>query len=42
MPADPERVERNLDEGVPVFEVFRPDGTTEIHPVDKTELTRPA
>ncbi|MBF9132625.1 winged helix-turn-helix transcriptional regulator [Plantactinospora sp. S1510] len=42
MPADPERVERDMDEGVPVIEVHHPDGTTEVHPGDKTELIRPA
>jgi GntR family transcriptional regulator len=41
MPDDPERTERNLDEGVPVIEIRRPDGTTEVHAADKTELTRP-
>lgn len=42
MPHDPERVERHLDEGVPVLEVRHPDGTTEVHPADRTEIVRPA
>nr|MDT0660007.1 winged helix-turn-helix domain-containing protein [Micromonospora sp. DSM 115978] len=42
MPHDPERIDRDLDEGVPVLEVRHPDGTTEIYPADRTELIRPA
>ncbi|MDG4834028.1 winged helix-turn-helix domain-containing protein [Solwaraspora sp. WMMD1047] len=42
MPHDPERVDRDLDEGVPVIEVRHPDGTTEVYPADRTELIRPA
>ncbi|AVT32459.1 GntR family transcriptional regulator [Plantactinospora sp. BC1] len=41
MPTDPERVERDMDAGVPLIEVHHPDGTTEIYPADKTELIRP-
>ncbi|GAB3809157.1 GntR family transcriptional regulator [Micromonospora zhanjiangensis] len=41
MPADPERAEHGLDEGVPVIELHHLDGAIDVHPADRTELIRP-
>lgn len=41
MPSDAERVEHDLDEGVPVVEIQHPDGRTEVHPGDRVRLQRP-
>lgn len=38
MPQEPERHEHELPEGVPIIEIRRADGTTEIHPADRVEL----
>ncbi|MEH1015271.1 GntR family transcriptional regulator [Micromonospora sp. CPCC 206060] len=42
MPSGRERHELQLDEGIPVLVVRRPDGQTEILPGDQVELTTPA
>jgi DNA-binding GntR family transcriptional regulator len=38
MPVESERRELDLDEGVPVVEVTRADGATELHRADRTEF----
>jgi DNA-binding GntR family transcriptional regulator len=38
MPVDPERVEYDIDEGVPMIEIYRADGAKEIHAGDRAEL----
>lgn len=42
MPDDPERGRLGLDEGVPVFEIHHANGTAELLPADRIELTVPA
>lgn len=41
MPDESERGRLGLDEGVPVFEVHRANGTAELLPADRTALTVP-
>ncbi|MBB4959452.1 GntR family transcriptional regulator [Micromonospora polyrhachis] len=41
MPSDAERLEHDLDDGVPVLEIQLPDGSTSVHPGDRIRLTRP-
>jgi len=41
MPSDAERLEHDLDDGVPVVEIQLPDGSTSVHPGDRIRLTRP-
>jgi GntR family transcriptional regulator len=41
MPSSQERREMDLDEGVPVMEIHRPDGETQIVSADQARITRP-
>ncbi|MFD1320835.1 GntR family transcriptional regulator [Micromonospora sonneratiae] len=41
MPSDAERIEHDLDDGVPVVEVQFADGSTAVYPGDRVRLTRP-
>ena len=38
MPAEPERCRYTINEGVPIIEIHRADGTTQMHPGDSVEL----
>jgi DNA-binding FadR family transcriptional regulator len=40
MPIEPERSKHDIGEGIPVIEIHRPDGTTELHPADGVELVQ--
>ncbi|MGW0431867.1 GntR family transcriptional regulator [Micromonospora sp. NPDC003197] len=41
MPSDAERLEYDLDDGVPVLEIQLQNGSTSVHPGDRIRLARP-